>query len=57
MERDGGWCEKKNVYLYICLGHFAVQQTLTEQCKSTITGKNLKKNKTDNFQLIFMMVV
>ena len=29
MEHDGGYCEKKNVYIYMCvcvlLGHFAVQ--------------------------------
>ena len=38
MEHDGGKCEKKNVYIYVCvsLGHFAVQQKLTKHCKSSI---------------------
>ena len=41
MERDGGQCEKESVYTRVCLGHFAVQQKLTEPCQSTIT-KNIK---------------
>lgn len=24
MEHDGGSCEKGNIYIYVCLGHFAV---------------------------------
>ena len=36
---------KKNVYMCI-LGHFAVQQKLTEHCKSTIPQlKTIKKKK------------
>ena len=37
------------IYIYIWLGHFAVQQKLTEHCTSTIAEKNktLKKNFQD----------
>ena len=27
---------EKNTYIYVKLGHFAVQQKLTQHCKSTI---------------------
>ena len=27
------------MYIYVCLGHFAVQQKLTKHCKSTIIEK------------------
>ena len=38
------WYEKKNVY--ICrLGHYAVQQKLTQHCKSTILKKRKKGRK------------
>ena len=36
MEHDGRYYEKENVYIYVYLGHFAVQQKLTEHHKSTI---------------------
>ena len=38
---------RKRMDIYVWLGHYAVQQTLTEQCKSTITEKhkNLKKER------------
>ena len=55
MEHDRGQCEKKNVYVYVCvyvcmcvcvcvcvcikLGHFDVQQKLTEHCKSSTIKK------------------
>ena len=48
MEYDGGSCEKKNVcvyiylYVYVWLGHFVVQQKLTEHCKSTIINTIFK---------------
>ena len=32
--------KKKRMYINVYLGHFAVQQKLTEHCKSTITEKN-----------------
>ena len=34
---------RKRMYIYVCLGHFAVQQNLTENCKSTAV-KNFLKN-------------
>ena len=42
MEHDGKSHEKKNVHMciYVQLGHFAVQQKLTEHYKSTIIKKN-----------------
>ena len=38
VEYDGGLYGKKNVYIYmyVCLGHFATQQKLSQHCKSTI---------------------
>ena len=40
MEHDRGYCEKKNMYVCVCVcvfvGHFAVQKKLAEHCKSTI---------------------
>ena len=35
MEHDGGYCEKKNRCVCVCikLGHLAVQQKLTKHCK------------------------
>ena len=36
--------KKKEVYIYVYLGYFAVQQKLTEHCKST-KMKNLKNKK------------
>ena len=36
---------KKRMYMDAWLGHFAVQQKLTEDCKSTITNLFLKKEK------------
>ena len=35
VEHDGRW-EKECIYIYVWLGHDAVQQKLTEHCKSTI---------------------
>ena len=32
---------RKRMYVYVGLGHFAVQQKLTEHCKSTIILKIL----------------
>ena len=32
-------------YIYICLGHFAEKQKLTQHCKSTIIFKKRKKKK------------
>ena len=51
MEHDGGQCEKKEIiyiHIHICikLSHFAVQQKLTEHCKSTII-KSLEKAKNN----------
>ena len=49
LEHDGGWYEKKNVYIYmyiyihIYIGHFAVQQKLAQNCKPTIIKKCKKK--------------
>ena len=36
MEHDERRCEEKNVFIHICLAHYAVQQKLTQHCKSTI---------------------
>ena len=37
LAHDGRYYEeKKRMYIYVWLGHFAVQQKLKEQCKSTI---------------------
>ena len=33
---------RKRMYVYVYLGHFAVQQKMTEHYKSTIILKNLK---------------
>ena len=44
MEHDGGYARKSththththtHIHIYTKLGHFAIQQTLTEHCKST----------------------
>ena len=41
--------KRKYIYIYICiyiwLGHFSIQQKLTEHYKSNIKNKNLKKEK------------
>ena len=41
MEHDGGQCEKKNIYIYMCVYNLvtAVQKKMTEHCKPTITNK------------------
>ena len=45
---------RKNVYIHIhmhthiYLGHFAVQQKLTELCKSTVIKNKTKANKQTN---------
>ena len=38
IDRDGRWYEKKNVfvYTYVSLGHYEIQQKLTQCCKLTI---------------------
>ena len=43
IECDGKYYEKKEcIYMYMCmLGHYAVQQKLTEHCKSTMIKKIL----------------
>ena len=40
---NGRWYEIKNIYIYVWLGHYAVQQKLTQHCKSTVLYKE-KKN-------------
>ena len=35
--------EKNNVYMHVYLGHFAVQQKLTEHCKSTNKKEKRKR--------------
>ena len=45
---DGTWWRRmweKRMYIYVWLGHFAVQQKLTEHCKSAVV-KNFFKRKT-----------
>ena len=37
--------ERKRMYTYVWLGHFAVQQKVTEHCQSTMIKKNLTKIK------------
>ena len=37
------------MYVYVWLGHFAVQQKLMEQCKATII-KKVKKKKTSQLK-------
>ena len=39
-EHDGGWFEKKNLYIYVWLGHYALQQKLTQHYKSAIKTKH-----------------
>ena len=39
-------------YSHVWLGHFVVQQKLTEHCKSTIIKKKLKKEKCNIDYLI-----
>ena len=46
MEHDGGYCEKKNIYIYMYMSHFAVQHKLAEHCKSTIIEKINTLQKT-----------
>ena len=42
---------KQKMYIYVCLGNFAVQQKLTEHCKTTIIGKNLTKKEHSSISI------
>ena len=53
--------KKECVYIYVCvcvcvsLGHFAIQQKLTEHCKSTII--KIKNNKNKNRLLLALAYI
>ena len=47
---------KKRMYMDVWLGHFAVEQKLTEHCESTIIKKNKKKRhvKTGHIHHLYL---
>ena len=48
IEHDGRQYEKKNVDVYVWLGHYAVQEKLTQHCKSTLIKKKKKVSRKIN---------
>ena len=50
--------ERKRMYIYVSLGHFAVQQKLTEHCKSTtIKKEKIKKQKIKLYKILAIFPV
>ena len=45
---------RKRIYIYLWLGHFAVQQKLTEYCEATIIEKKILKKKKSTSINIFI---